>query len=111
MLSFPQQGDIIWISFDPQSGHEQAGRRPALVVSGNDAIRFMPNLVLVCPISNTDNGFPLHVALDENSNTTGFVFCEHLKALDIQARNAEWKGHASDEVVAEVLDIIKGLLE
>ena len=96
----PKSGDIIWIDLDPQSGHEQKGRRPALVVWGNAALKHVPGLAQLCAISNTDNGFPLHVALDsESENTTGFVFCEQNKVLDLNARNAEYKDHVSEKVL------------
>ena len=108
----PKQGDIIWITLDPQRGHEEMGRRPALVISGNDALKLMPGLAAVCPISNTDSGFPTHVPLaGHTGSTTGFVFAEQFKSLDIIARNAAWKDHVSDEALAEVLDIVRGILE
>ena len=67
-----QQGDIIKLNFNPQSGHEQAGYRPALVVS-NEIFHQKTNLVIVCPISNTSNKFPLHVQLDNRTITTGSI--------------------------------------
>ena len=108
----PKQGDIVWITLDPQSGHEEMGRRPALIISGNVALKLMPGLAAVCPISNTDTGFPTHVPLEgQTGSTTGFVFVEQFKSLDIKARNAVWKDHVSDAVLAEVLDIVRGILE
>lgn len=80
-----KQGDIIKLNFNPQLGHEQAGYRPALVVS-NDFFNEKTNMVIVCPITNTQNNFPLHVSLDARTQTTGSVLCEHIKALDINAR-------------------------
>ena len=106
----PKSGDIIWVDFNPQAGHEQRGRRPALVVWGNDALRRIPMMAQVCAISNTDNGFPLHVAL-ESKNTTGFVFCEQSKVLDLEARNAEYKDRVSEEVLQKVKNILKALLD
>ena len=64
-----KQGDIIKVSFNPQMGHEQAGYRPALVVS-NDIFQAQTKLAVVCPITNTDNKFPLHVSLDNRTKTT-----------------------------------------
>ncbi len=71
MPYIPQQGDIIYLDFDPQAGHEQKGRRPALVVS-NYTYNKITRMALVCPITNTDRGFPLHVGLDSRTQSTGF---------------------------------------
>ncbi len=108
----PRSGDIIWLDFDPQSGHEQKGRRPALVVWGDQALAHMPGMAQVCAISNTDNGFPLHIKLDEISeNTTGFVFCEQNKVLDLRARNSEFKDVVSEEVLTRVKNILRAMLD
>ena len=108
----PKSGDIIWVDFNPQSGHEQRGRRPALVVWGDDALRMIPMMAQVCAISNTDNGFPLHVPLaSEDGSTTGFVFCEQNRVFDLEARNAEYKGRATLEVMTRVKGILKALLD
>lgn len=107
-----RQGDIVVLSLDPQAGHEQAGRRPALVVWGNDMLDHIPGLAQVCPISNTDNGFPLHVPLDSVSkHTKGFVLCEQTKVLDLVSRNAERVDRVSDEVLSAVLNILRATLD
>jgi len=72
-----RQGDIIKINFNPQSGHEQSGSRPAVVISNNYFIE-KAKLAIVCPITNTDKNFPLHVKLDDRIKTTGVVLCELL---------------------------------
>jgi mRNA interferase MazF len=104
------QGDIVNMDFNPQKGHEQAGYRPALIVS-NNSYNSITGLYLVCPITNTDKDFPLHIRLDENTRTTGVVLCEHVKALDLIARNATFKEHLPDDLLNEVLDIIYGSIE
>ena len=106
----PKQGDIILLEFDPQAGHEQRGKRPALVVSNNTYNKFI-NLALVCPITTTDRSFPLHVKLNERLNTKGFVMCEQVKALDIKARNAIFFEKVSNNVMEEVADILLGFIE
>lgn len=106
----PEQGDIITLEFDPQTGHEQKGRRPAIVVSNNTFNRFT-KMALVCPITNTKRGFPLHVTLDERVKTTGVVMCEQVKSLDVTARNAIFKERAPLDVVEEIEDIIFGFIE
>jgi len=110
MSYIPEQGDIIYLDFDPQAGHEQKGRRPALVVS-NFTYNKVTKMALVCPITNTNRRFPLHVPLDLRTNTTGFVMCEQVKALDIGIRNASLKEKAPDSVIQEVFDILYGIIE
>lgn len=99
-----RQGDIIKINFTPQSGHEQAGYRPAVVIS-NDFFNAKTNLAIVCPITNTLRPFPLHVPLDERTETTGVVMCEQIKALDIRARTFRPVERIPDDLLDEVLAI------
>lgn len=80
-----KQGDIIKLDFNPQKGHEQSGYRPAVVLS-NNFFNQKTNLTIVCPITNTNNKFPLHIPLDERTQTTGVILCEHIKALDLTSR-------------------------
>ena len=80
-----RQGDIIKISFNPQEGHEQAGYRPAVVVS-NDFFNRRCSMTLLCPITDTNNKFPLHVPLDDRTETTGVVLCEQIRSMDLNAR-------------------------
>lgn len=111
MPSF-RQGDIIWLDFDPQAGHEESKRRPALVVSGNNALALIKSIVMVCPISSHSRPFPTHVALaDDRTKTHGLIMCEQVKALDISARNGVFIEEAPEEIVAEVLDILHSLLD
>ena len=79
-----EQGDIIYINFSPQSGHEQAGHRPALVVS-NKIFNEKTGMTILCPITTKDNGFPLHLPLVGTEKIFGYVMCEHIKAFDDQA--------------------------
>ncbi len=106
----PKQGDIISIEFDPQAGHEQQGKRPALVVS-NNTFNSKTGLALVCPITNTNRGFPLHVLLDKRTATTGFIMCEQVKSLDIVARKASFKEKLPEDILEEVIDIVMGFVE
>jgi mRNA interferase MazF len=110
MKYIPEQGDIIILEFDPQAGHEQKGRRPALVVS-NVTFNSFTGIAMVCPITNTKRGFPLHISMDDRTATTGVVMCEQVKSLDISARNAVFKEKAPGDIVDEVVDIIKGCIE
>jgi mRNA interferase MazF len=101
----PKQGDIIAITFDPQSGHEQKGRRPALVVS-KDLFNRSTGLAIVCPLTNTERGFPFHVPVPENSSLTGFIMVEQVKSVDFRTRRAKRIKRASDELLANVLSIL-----
>lgn len=105
-----KQGEIIKVSFNPQSGHEQAGYRPAVVVS-NDVFNSRTNLVLVCPITNTDNNFPLHVPLDDRTETTGVILCEHIRALDINSRSYRSIEQLPYDILRQVSDIIFAEIE
>lgn len=103
----PKQGDIVVLTFDPQSGHEQQGRRPALIVS-NEIFNKNVGLAVACPITNTDRNFPFHVKVD-SSELTGFVMCEQVKSIDYRARKVKFIEKASDELLANVLGIIESV--
>ncbi len=105
----PKKGDFIAVSFDPQSGHEQKGRRPALVVS-NTLFNRHTGLAIVCPLTNTDRRFPFHVAVSDNPRVTGFVMVEQVKSIDFRTRSATRIGNASDSLLEEVLAILDACL-
>ena len=102
-----RQGDIIKLNFNPQAGHEQAGYRPALVIS-NDFFNQKTNLTIVCPITktNTNNKFPLHIPLDDRTVTTGVVLCEHVKALDLNARAYRVVEQIPEDLLRMVIDVV-----
>ena len=101
----PKQGDIIAITFDPQSGHEQKGQSPAFVVS-KDLFNQSTGLAIVCPITNTERGFPFHVPIPEDSNLTGFIMVEQVKSVDFRARRAKRIEHGNDELLSDVLSLL-----
>ena len=101
----PKKGDFIAVTFDPQSGHEQKGRRPALVVS-NTLFNQQTGLAMVCPLTTTDRGYPFHVSVTKNPNVKGFVMVEQVKSIDCRARQAKAIGQASDDLLDEVLSIL-----
>ena len=105
----PKQGDIIVMDFNPQSGHEQAGRRPALVVSSDTFHRYANGLAVVCPITNTLTPFPLHIALDGRTQTTGVIMCEQVKALDVSARRAERRETLPEELLETALQMVTAI--
>ena len=100
-----KQGDIVVMAFTPHSGHEQTGRRPALVIS-NDFFNRATNMALVCPITHTMRPFPLHVSLDERTQTNGSILCEQVKSLDLRARKAEFKEKAPADIVNDCIERI-----
>ena len=101
----PKQGDIIAITFDPQSGHEQKGRRPAFVVS-KDLFNRSTGLAIVCSITNTERGFPFHIPVPKDSKLKGFIMVEQVKSVDFSSRRAKRIEHGSDELLTEVLSIL-----
>ena len=101
----PQKGDFITATFDPQSGHEQKGRRPALVISTNP-FNELTGLVIVCPLTSSERKFPLHVAVVDNQDVHGFVMVEQVKSIDYKARKVKRIGKASDAVLEEVLAVL-----
>ncbi len=105
-----KQGNIIIVNFTPQAGHEQAGYRPAVVIS-NDVFNNKTNMAIVCPITNTDNKFPLHVPLDTRTTTTGVVLCEHVKALDINSRQYHLVESLPLDLLQTVIDIVSAEIE
>ncbi len=101
----PEKGDFITVTFGPQSGHEQKGRRPALVVS-NTLFNEHTGLAIVCPLTTTDRGYPFHVPVTDNPHVIGFVMVEQVKSIDFRARKAKKIGKASDEVLDTALSIL-----
>jgi mRNA interferase MazF len=99
------------MDFNPQSGHEQAGKRPAVIVSNKDSMKHMNTRAMVCPITNTDRGFPAHVRLDNRTKTAGVILCDQAKVLDIKTRKAEYIEPLPKDILEEVVDIIIGMVE
>ena len=106
----PDRGDAVWIDFHPQKGHEQAGRRPALVVSPQ-SYNGKVGLVLLCPITSQVKGYPFEVALPENLPVRGVVLADQVKSLDWRARRTERIDPLPAEVTREVLDKLMPLLQ
>jgi mRNA interferase MazF len=101
----PHKGDFVAVTFDPQSGHEQRGRRPALVVS-NDLFNKATGLCIACPVTNTRRGFPFHVLVPEGEAVTGVIMVEQVKSIDFVSRSAKCIGKAPEPVLQEVLSIL-----
>jgi mRNA interferase MazF len=99
----PKRGDIVWLQFDPQAGHEQAGRRPALVISP-ESYNSMVGLALMCPITSKVKGYPFEVMLPDDLKVTGVVLADQIKSLDWRARQAIFVCEVPRGIVEEVLD-------
>jgi mRNA interferase MazF len=101
----PKQGDFVVVNFDPQSGHEQKGRRPALVISKTEFNR-RTGLAFLCPITNTSRGFPFHVAVPTASKLTGYIMVEQTRSLDCVSRKAKFIEPAPRSILDDVLAIL-----
>lgn len=98
----PERGDVVWLSFSPQAGHEQAGRRPALIVSPG-AYNRKVGLAICCPITSQVKGYPFEVSLGGTGRTRGVVLADQVKSLDWRARKAEFIERAPSAATTEVL--------
>jgi len=105
----PERGDLLWLTFDPQAGREQAGRRPALVLSPMVYNR-RSNLALVCPITSHVKGYPFEVGLPAGLPVSGVVLTDHLKSADWTARRAQFAAKIPADVLAEVMAKLRPLL-
>ncbi len=97
----PDRGHLVWVSFRPQAGREQAGRRPAVVLSPA-AYNGRVGLAIVCPITSQIKGYPFEVALPVGLPISGVVLADHIKSVDWEARRAEPAGEAPEEVLQEI---------
>ena len=100
----PNKGDFIALSFDPQSGHEQKGRRPVLVIS-NHLFNQHTGLSIVCPVTKTDHGIPFHLPVP-SSSVTGFVMVDQVKSIDYSARKAKFIEKAPAALLEDVLSVL-----
>lgn len=105
----PDRGEVVWLNFTPQAGHEQAGHRPALVLSPA-AYNGKTGLMLCCPITGQVKGYPFEVPLDARAGVRGVVLSDQVKSLDWKARKARRKGVVSREVIDQTLARIRALL-
>jgi len=107
--SVPRRGDLVWLSFDPQAGHEQAGHRPAFVLSPESYNR-KTGLLLACPITSKVKGYPFEVALPPGLPVGGVILADQIKSLDWKVRKAEFIVRTPPSVVEDVLSLILPLL-
>ena len=105
----PDRGDIVWVDFDPQAGHEQAGRRPALIVSPRSYNQKV-GLVLLCPITTHRKGYPFEVPLPNGLKVAGVVLADQIKSMDWRARRSEFCCRAPAVTVLDVIGKAQSLL-
>jgi len=105
----PRCGDVVWITLNPQSGHEQTGRRPALVLSP-ESYNGKTGLAIFCPVTSQIKGYPFEVLIPEGLPVTGAILSDQVKSLDWRARNAELICPLPDETVSEALQKLGTLL-
>lgn len=108
-MSAPDRGDLVWLEFDPQAGHEQAGKRPALVLSPR-AYNAKVGLALFCPVTSRLKGYPFEVVLPADLGISGVVLSDQVKSLDWRARRSKRAGRAPAATVDEVLAKLAALL-
>lgn len=106
----PERGDVVWLQFDPQAGHEQAGKRPALVLSPA-AYNGRVGLALLCPITSQRKGYPFEVQLPPGLRIQGVVLADQVKSLDWRIRRAERADSVPQPVLDEAVAKIRVLLE
>lgn len=105
----PDAGDLVWLTFDPQAGHEQRGRRPALVLSPR-LYNARARLAIVCPVTGHAKGYPFEVTLPNVGAIAGVVLADHVKNIDWEARRIAFEAKAPDDVVTEVREKLRALL-
>ncbi len=105
----PQRGDVVWISLNPQAGHEQAGRRPVVVISTQD-YNGKVGLAILCPITNQIKGYPFEVLIPDGLPIAGAILSDQTKSLDWHARNAELICTVPAEIISEVLQKLATLI-
>jgi len=105
----PDAGDLVWLTFDPQAGHEQRGRRPALILSPR-TYNARARLAIACPITSHVKGYPFEVLLPSGNKIEGAILADHVKNLDWQVRRAVFAAKAPDAIVTDVRERLRVLL-
>ena len=106
----PKQGDIVYLDFNPTKGHEQKGKKPAIVVS-NDVFNINTKMVMLCPITSNTKEFPTHYKLEDTKKIKGSVLCEHMRSIDYEIRKIKFIEHISDNDLLSVIMLTTACIE
>ncbi len=106
----PKQGDVVFFDFNPTKGHEQAGARPAVVIS-NNIFNQNTKMVIVCPITSNNKEFPTHHELEDTKNVYGSVLCEHIRSIDYEIRNLRFVEKLSNNDFISIITLLNACIE
>ncbi len=106
----PKQGDIVFLDFNPTKGHEQAGMRPAVVISTN-TFNQNTKMVMLCPITSNNKEFPTHYQLEDTKRVHGSVLCEHIRSINYEIRNLKFVEQLSSNDFISVLTLLNACIE
>ena len=106
----PKQGDIVYVNLNPTKGHEQSGRRPAIVIS-NNVFNTHTKMALVCPIASNLKEFPTHYILEDTNKIKGSVLCEHIRSIDYETRNLQFVEKTSSNDLLSVIMLMNACIE
>lgn len=106
----PKQGDIVYLDFNPTKGHEQSGRRPAVVISHNIFNEYT-NMAMVCPITTNTKEFPTHYILEDSKLISGAVLCEHIRSIDYKERQIKFIESLSNNDLISVMSLLNACIE
>ena len=106
----PKQGDIVYVNFNPTKGHEQKGKRPAIIIS-NNIFNLNTKMVIACPITSNDKYFPTHYKLENTEKIKGSVLCEHIRSIDYEERKIKFIEKASENDLLSVITLTNACIE
>ena len=106
----PKQGDIVLIDFNPTKGHEQAGKRPAVVIS-HDVFNQYTKMAILCPITSNTQEFPTHYQLEDTKKVHGSVLCEHVRSIDYEIRDLKFVEKLSDNDLISIITLFNACIE
>ena len=106
----PEQGDIVFLYFNPTKGHEQIGFRPAVVISTN-IFNQNTKMVIVCPITSNEKEFPTHYILEDTKKVHGSVLCEHIRSIDYEIRNLKFVEKLSENDFISIITLLNACIE
>ena len=106
----PKQGDIVFLNFNPTKGHEQAGSRPAVVIS-TDIFNQNTKMAILCPITSNTKEFPTHYKLKDTNKIHGSVLCEHIRSIDYEIRDLKFVEKLSDNDIINIITLLNACIE